>query len=655
MRCDMDPTGLPLPVSQTLDHAEVYRQLRSGAPIEKNKYGTYENFIISYQAKSQNISSFVQFFTSLAECISNKFAGFGWNTNLEVLQHNKYEQVFKEKFVVISLQNTPLSRLGGQGGVPAEQRIGGSREEPIAAQSAPKAQKQEADLQKQFDKFTRMVAVTKGSLAEYESRYEAFNKEKELQKTKIKSPLPQGEEWDEAGKIAILRGLQSACERELNILQTNLKEAKQQYSPGQFSLFESSLEELQAKVNHINGCVIAAERDMITARYEVLDKKDPTLTALYNKNREIAQSHRDPQLFEILNKHAKVLYDHRIQALPLQEIPGVLATIAEAYRVFGSRGIVPEPFLTSLQDRGIHQIIDEKGQVSFYLFKKTLGEGGFGKVEGTVSLLTGKAEALKTIRPGIDGGGRAIAKEGLLKEFRVLKALNASGKQIGIPEAWEKRTYKGQVSLKGKEYTGGDATKIPWKKMNASQKAFTMLQPVIGLKFMHAKGFTHGDIKLQNLLGEELAPPLEGPLKRLFLGDHGGVQEPDKALEHTVHTSRYVSAWDLSCLSSYPEASPAQRKIIEEARKKNDIFALGCCLQEVFTNRAAFEPRIRNEYARPTNYHPIPADVVIPLGVRKLIGRMLSFDPKQRPSLEEVQAELMKHLTPADRKQFARL
>ena len=161
------------------------------------------------------------------------------------------------------------------------------------------------------------------------------------------------------------------------------------------------------------------------------------------------------------------------------------------------------------------------------------------------------------------------------------------------------------------------------------------IQICSALQCAHNHGVVHRDLKPGNLFLSK-----SGELK---LGDFGIARDLTRAdlteQGFTVGTHAYMA--------------PEQIRGEQSVSAKADLYALGCCLFEMLTNRKPFSgenyARLFDQHlkAKPPSVHDIVSGVPEPLG--DAINSLLEKDPDQRPfNARYVQAEMLKLVSNSD-------
>ncbi|KAL9622240.1 MAG: hypothetical protein Q9160_003423 [Pyrenula sp. 1 TL-2023] len=148
------------------------------------------------------------------------------------------------------------------------------------------------------------------------------------------------------------------------------------------------------------------------------------------------------------------------------------------------------------------------------------------------------------------------------------------------------------------------------------------VQVLEGLAKMHEMGFTHRDIKPQNILVVQKSPIW------VKIGDFGvskRIQADDTALRTMVGTRQFAAPEIFGMLEDAPQSSEYTNMV--------DIWSLGCMLHYLLTRHLPFPPNLYKYCTRPT---PFPSErlkheQVTAAGI-SFIQLLIAPQPSQRPS-----------------------
>ena len=168
-------------------------------------------------------------------------------------------------------------------------------------------------------------------------------------------------------------------------------------------------------------------------------------------------------------------------------------------------------------------------------------------------------------------------------------------------------------------------------------RANLWLQLLHALAYLHRRGFTHGDLKPENVLVTR-----EGMVKVL---DFGLALRAGQSLETTTGTRAYMAP---ELLKGQP-ASPA-----------SDLYAVGVMAYELFVGRPPFD-RQSSQFEYDVMYTPVNVGGLgLPPALAQILGRLLAKTPAGRPAdvhevIRALSAAIGKPLpveTPATRESF---
>jgi len=246
---------------------------------------------------------------------------------------------------------------------------------------------------------------------------------------------------------------------------------------------------------------------------------------------------------------------------------------------------------------------EQSGDVRIVQIGAKLGEGSWGVVSESLSIIEGKEGAYKQAITGRGAIGDKRAVEDLRKEYDISNKLHDLGFGYGLlPRPW-KFTYlkTGDVGLESKKFFSNYADKF-FRDEKSTYAAFHQL--ISGLHSLSSCNILHRDIKSANMLLDA-----DG---RVCLADMGGVVDAGKVnldkkdlrgifRAQEFSTPEILCSKDLdklkelelryvSCSTRYHSSkNPKERKELKailkesiEFGKKMDVFALGMALYERF-------------------------------------------------------------------------
>jgi len=270
----------------------------------------------------------------------------------------------------------------------------------------------------------------------------------------------------------------------------------------------------------------------------------------------------------------------------------------------------------------------------YNIMQKRLGGGGFGKVlEATTNGKAAQKEAAKIAK-----GNDTATQQMCLKEFLFQSAVK-SDKVVKVHDIFLcDSSYKGGICGKDgnhpviimEKVTGGSAKKLDGKRIQPSEFKEIASDLLQGVYATHKANIVHLDIKLENILREEVdAESNAWKLTDFGLAevcnDAADAQEP-KPLGRISGTELYAA----------PEVWGAK------FGKKSDVWSLGVVLYQLLTSYDPFPlSGVKHFLDRPDyvkrNYASVTPETKCMHHL--VIYRMLEFDYSQRISLPQAVQE----------------
>jgi serine/threonine protein kinase/tetratricopeptide (TPR) repeat protein len=249
-----------------------------------------------------------------------------------------------------------------------------------------------------------------------------------------------------------------------------------------------------------------------------------------------------------------------------------------------------------------------------FAVERLAGAGGMGTVFQALDRVTGERVALKVLQ-----GGTAHHSDRFEREARILAELHHTKIVRYVAHG---RTAEGKHWLAMEWLEGEDLEeRLRRERLSVSQAVAIARCAAEALAEAHTRGIVHRDIKPSNLFLPH------GDLECLKILDFG--------IAHVKLATRAMTRTGMT-LGTPGYMAPEQARGDREVGPPADVFALGCVLFECLTGRPPFvaehmmavlakvlleeAPRVRE----------IRAD--IPLELDRLVARMLTKDPKHRPS-----------------------
>ncbi|GJZ65304.1 mitogen-activated protein kinase 9 [Tanacetum coccineum] len=300
------------------------------------------------------------------------------------------------------------------------------------------------------------------------------------------------------------------------------------------------------------------------------------------------------------------------------------------------------------------EFFTEYGEASRYQVQEIIGKGSYGIVGSAIDTHTGEKVAIKKINDVFEHVSDATR---ILREIKLLRLLKHPDiveiKHIMLPPS--RREFKDIYVVF--ELMESDLHQVIKANDDLSPQhyQFFLYQLLRGLKYIHTANVFHRDLKPKNILANSDC--------NLKICDFGLARVSFNDAPSTIFWTDYVATrWYRApelCGSFFSKYTPGI-----------DIWGIGCIFAEMLTGRPLFPgknvvhqldimtdllgtpssealARIRNEKARRylSNMRKKPAipfshkfPYVDPLALR-LLERLLSFDPKDRPSAEDALAD----------------
>uniref|UniRef100_A0A7N1A8J1 mitogen-activated protein kinase n=1 Tax=Kalanchoe fedtschenkoi TaxID=63787 RepID=A0A7N1A8J1_KALFE len=300
------------------------------------------------------------------------------------------------------------------------------------------------------------------------------------------------------------------------------------------------------------------------------------------------------------------------------------------------------------------EFFTEYGEAFQYEIKEVVGKGSYGVVASAVDTHTGERVAIKKINDVFEHVSDAMR---ILREIKLLRLVRHPDiveiKHIMLPPS--RREFKDiYVVFELMESDLHQVIKAN-RDLTPEHYQFFLYQLLRALKYMHTANVFHRDLKPKNILANADC--------KLKICDFGLARAAFSDTASAVFWTDYVATrWYRApelCGSFFSKYTPAI-----------DIWSIGCIFAEMLTGKPLFPgnnvvqqldlitdlvgtpsevsiARIRNEKARRylscmKKKYPYPFALKFP-GVDpkalRLMRRMLSFDPKYRPSAEEALAD----------------
>lgn len=298
----------------------------------------------------------------------------------------------------------------------------------------------------------------------------------------------------------------------------------------------------------------------------------------------------------------------------------------EAWTELASRKAPPQEFLQCMEQKGYLTSYQSakllKGDTDGYflggyriLYK--IASGSFGRVYRADDLSSGRSVAIKVLRKKWSEDAKKI--DMFMREAKVGMSLRHQNIVEILAVNHEKSTNQYYIVMEFVE--GGnlrDLLKVR-KKLQLLDVLRILEDVAAGLAHAFAKGVTHRDMKLTNILLSS-----QGPAKLVDFGLAGGQFSATGDDAGEVHVDRTVDYAGLESVSNVPQGD-----------KRSDIFFVGCIAYELLSGRSPLEysrsAQTRMSAQRFYKIVPLkPEDVQAPASVFRLIENMMDLDAETR-------------------------
>lgn len=272
--------------------------------------------------------------------------------------------------------------------------------------------------------------------------------------------------------------------------------------------------------------------------------------------------------------------------------------------------------------------IEKVGQ---YKIEQSLGVGAYGSVSKAQDTVLDRTVALKTLK--LDSKNLKGNQESL-EEAQILAKLNHSN----IVTLYEMFQSGGQTYL-AMEYVEGTSLKehLDGTPMPVDEVVQMAIQIADALKYAHAAGVVHADVKPGNVMIDNTGSPLLVDFGLSILTAH--------AQDHATFTGDDIASEAIKGTLAYiaPEVISGAA-----AGKKSDIFSFGAVLYEMLAGKRAFsaqsEAATVSAVLSRTPESLADLGPEIPDSLAGLISRMLEKESQNRPQdMKEVYELLLQH------------
>lgn len=258
---------------------------------------------------------------------------------------------------------------------------------------------------------------------------------------------------------------------------------------------------------------------------------------------------------------------------------------------------------------------DKRKRVGNYSLGRVIGRGAFGTVRLGTHLLSGENAAVKVV-PKKSILQKDKARRRFARELHALKQMDHPN--IVCLKEWMETERNFYLVL---TYINGDTLKHylnDVKRLSENEARRYINQMTSALNYMHSQNFLHRDIKLENTVLQSGG--------KVFIVDFG--------------LSVDVSFLENPNMCGSPTYMAPEILLKHGITLSADIWSLGICLCYLVTGCHPYHMSFKDNYA--TLYFKILQGSTLPSFLseecRDLIQRMLSLDPYNRISTEEILA-----------------
>ena len=268
-----------------------------------------------------------------------------------------------------------------------------------------------------------------------------------------------------------------------------------------------------------------------------------------------------------------------------------------------------------------------------YRLVRQLGEGGMGEVYEALHETIKRQVAIKVLRPQF-ARNRDINRR-FVNEARAVNLINHPG-LVQISDIGQLSDGSRYIVM---EYLRGETLGQRCKRLDGqvplAQALHIIWQVASALVAAHEKGVTHRDLKPDNIM---LVPDAVAPTgERAKLLDFG-IARLDEDLQNRDSLTR-------SHIMGTPTyMSPEQCRGSGSVGSKSDVYSLGVVFYQLLAGRPPFVAQGMGEViSMHLSQLPPPLPEFAPLAAPELVElvhKLLHKDPEQRPTMQEVVAEL---------------
>ncbi len=281
------------------------------------------------------------------------------------------------------------------------------------------------------------------------------------------------------------------------------------------------------------------------------------------------------------------------------------------------RALERKGWLTPYQSGKLLKGDDDGYMLGGYRLLYKISSGSFGRVFRAEDPRAGRVVALKVLRRRHMEDQQRI--DSFIREGRVGQTLKHPNIVEVLAMSQDKATNQYYIVMEFVE--GGNLREILQirKKLSVAESLRILEDAVSGLAYAYARGVTHRDMKLSNVLisSQGGAKLVDFGLAQFFAALEKDAKDPEK-VGRTVDYAGLERATN-----------------VKTGDVRSDIFFLGCVFYEMVTGRSPLpmsrDPNARMSHRRFEDIPPLPRDEVeAPASVFLLTETMMALEPNRR-------------------------